>query len=236
MKILQFIPSQEMGIKNASPSKNHIPDWYKKSEKFFEKDGEEMAGLKTCVPFLDALISGYTMTTWEDIHVNTMGDETIITTYNLGSEFKNTKDSNNSLMIGFRPHESGSLIPRPAGHMDDHMIWSNKLGLKTPRGYSVLFTHPLNRFDLPFTTLSGIIDADKWSTSGNIPVFFKKNVDVFIPKGTPFVQIIPIKRTSWNHAFSEKHITQDLEEYGQEARQVKSGYYRDNKWQKKTYK
>ena len=49
-------------------------------------------------------------------------------------------------------------------------------------------------------------------------VMFKKDIDVFIPKGTPFVQIIPIKRADWKHAFSEKHITQDLEDIENQAK------------------
>lgn len=236
MKIIQFIPHAQHGIKNAMSAKDFIPDWYKKSEKFFIDGDSESPGLKTCVPFLDSLLSGYMMTTWEDMVVNTTGDQVIVKTINLGQEFINTAGNNNSYQIGFRKHESGALIPRPEGHHIQHMTWSNTLGLKTPKKYSVLFTHPLNRFDLPFTTMSGIIDSDEWTTSGNIPFFFKNNLnDVFIPKGTPLVQVIPIKRNKWKHAFSQKYIYPDLEELGNNARAVKSGYYRDNKWIKKEY-
>lgn len=236
MKIIQFIPHPAHGLKNAAAAKDFIPEWYKKSEKFFMEGDKESPGLKTCVPFLDSLLSGYMMTTWEDMIVNTTGDQVVVKTINLGQEFCNTSENNNSYQIGFRRHESGALIPRPEGHHNQHMTWANTLGLKTPRGYSVVFTHPLNRFDLPFTTMSGIIDSDKWTTSGNVPFFFKKNLeDVFIPKGTPFVQVIPVKRNKWKHAFSQKYIYQDIEELGNNARAVKSGYYRDNKWIKKNY-
>jgi len=29
-----------------------------------------------------------------------------------------------------------------------------------PAGYSLLITHPFNRHDLPFVTLTGLVDAD----------------------------------------------------------------------------
>ena len=39
-----------------------------------------------------------------------------------------------------------------------HNLWS----IEAPEGYSLLFTHPVNRFDLPFTTLSGLVDCDRY--------------------------------------------------------------------------
>src|SRR5215475_8103617 len=39
-----------------------------------------------------------------------------------------------------------------------HNLWT----IEAPEGYAVLLTHPLNRVDLPFTTLTGIVDCDRY--------------------------------------------------------------------------
>jgi hypothetical protein len=39
-----------------------------------------------------------------------------------------------------------------------HNLWI----IEAPDGYAVLFTHPFNRFDLPFTTLTGLVDCDRY--------------------------------------------------------------------------
>ena len=43
--------------------------------------------------------------------------------------------------------------------------WSNFTILWTieaPEGYALLFTHPVNRFGLPFTPLTGLVDCDRY--------------------------------------------------------------------------
>ncbi len=40
-----------------------------------------------------------------------------------------------------------------------HNLWT----IEAPEGYSLLFTHPVNRFDLPFTTLTGWVDLRQLS-------------------------------------------------------------------------
>ena len=129
-----------------------------------------------------------------------------------------SKNNDGSLKIGWNSPEVfkdfisertkvlGEKIPRPAGHMPNHLAWRGVWGFKTPRNWSVLVTHPLNRSDLPFTTTSGIMDADKYSTSGNIPFFIKEDFTGMIPAGTPIAQLIPIKRENWKSIQNDQGI------------------------------
>ena len=39
-----------------------------------------------------------------------------------------------------------------------HNLWT----IEAPKGYALYFTHPANRFDLPITTLSGLVDCDRY--------------------------------------------------------------------------
>jgi len=228
VKFYHFIPDQnawDPNVPNPDVAKAFIPEWYKRAEITYERDGQDVSGLKTCVPFLDALISGYMLVTWADIHVKKLDDGRIDIDWDSAAT---------SPQLAEREGPVGRTIPRPAGHLDNHLVWTPKWGIKSPKGYSSLVTHPLNRFDLPFTTTSGIIDSDKFSGSGNIPFFLKEGFEGVIPKGTPFAQVIPIKRESWTAVY-DPALIQVIPEIGAKLRSVERGYYRDNFWVKKVY-
>jgi len=197
MRTIHFIPvSEDIGAPHPVPTKKTVPVWYKRAELDYvdEKTGKLTSGLKRCLPFLDALLSGYVLLTWVDI--------TVVKKQNgeIDISWENSEDVQSN-QIGERTGLSGHTIPRPAGHLDNHLIWLPEWGWKTPRGYSTLVTHPLNRFDLPFTTVSAVVDSDKFFASGNIPFFIKEGFEGVIPKGTPFAQIIPFKRKKWLSVF-----------------------------------
>lgn len=229
MKFLHFIPDNNAefeDVPNPSLVRDVLPEWYKKSEiTVTTETGEEHNGLKTCVPFLDAMISGFVLKTWTDIHVRKLEDGTLDIDWGANTSSDPIMERNSKI---------GHLMPRPAGHLPNHLVWTPKWGVKAPRGYSCLFTHPLNRFDLPFTTMSGIIDSDKLSTSGNIPFFIKEGFEGVIPAGTPIIQIIPIKRKKWTAVY-DPALFYYMHELGHKLRGVARGYYRDNFWVKKVY-
>jgi len=71
--------------------------------------------------------------------------------------------------------------------------WSNFTILWTieaPEGYALLFTHPVNRFGLPFTTLTGLVDCDRYyDTWIHFPARWNDvNFSGVLPKGTPIAQ------------------------------------------------
>jgi hypothetical protein len=110
---------------------------------------------------------------------------------------------------------------------------------KAPKGYSILYTHPLNRHDLPFRTFSGVVESDNYDLPVNFPfqliISLKENENLIVPKGTPVVQFIPIKRENWNH---EKIVEQNLYKR-QKASNLINGTlvnaYKKLFWVKKTY-
>lgn len=192
MKIIKFIPwPGKEGLMESKPIKASIPQWWKDGETEIEVSPDSTSsGMKTCVPFMEIMMTGYVLVTPFDIYI--------------------TKDENGDIairwqgpekvyqgFIGERPKELGHTIPRPAGHNPNGFTWSSQWSWKTPRGYSTFVTHPFNRHDLPFTTLNGIIDSDKFHANGNIPFFLKENYEGIIPAGTPFAQIYPFKRDKW---------------------------------------
>ena len=248
LKKIKFIPSDEYAKKNIIPpipAKEFVPQWYKEAEMAVSektgkianiKDKNISGGLKSCVPFLDAMISGYFICSWEDYYVKT-GDvleEIYPVSINPYTDTYQKNISNGPEMIRERRGDSGHTMPRPEGYCFNHMVLNGQWGFRLPRGWSGLLTHPLNRFDLPFITTSGIIDSDEWWTGGNIPFFFKKNFDGMIPAGTPFAHIIPIKRSSWSSSVQELSDTR-INYINDKVRSTTVGWYRDNIWVKKKY-
>lgn len=249
MKRIRFVPSGKAishALPAPQPAKMYMPDWYRQSEMFISKrtgmktdknDPDLIGGLKTCVPFLDAMISGYMLSTWHDIRVT--NDE-----YEVSFEYVIFNDkimdyevlppSETIQIVGERQGDIGRLIPRPAGHMDNHFIWKSEWGARLPRGWSLMVTHPYNRFDLPFTTMTGFVDSDMFWTNGNLPFFLREGFEGIIPAGTPFAQLIPIKRKSWM-AYASVFSNKYAGHLGDEARSVNYGYYRENNWEKKSY-
>ena len=68
--------------------------------------------------------------------------------------------------------------------------------LEAPDGWSLLFTHPLNREDLPFRTLSGLVDCDRFGDGYvHFPALWTDpEFDGTLPRGTPVAQIVAVPR------------------------------------------
>lgn len=227
MKLIRFFnPNKKPSLGDPKPMKSLLPEWYKESESTFENgDGQTLAGLKRCAPFLDALISGYCLVTPFDIFVSFNKDGLLDIKWNGPASYGD--------FVMERPKESGSRMPRPAGHLENHLVWSGYWGMKAPKGWSFLVTHPLSRFDLPFTTSSGIIDSDAYSSPGNLPFFIKEGFTGVIPAGTPYLQIIPIKRSSWKMVIDNGLVDNEIYENDGIRRPGKS--YKSRYWKRKSY-
>ena len=89
------------------------------------------------------------------------------------------------------------LIDAWPAHVE--MIRADGLTIEAPEGYAVLFTHPVNRFDLPFTTLTGIVDCDRYHDVWiHFPAQWRdESFSGVLPRGTPVAQCFPVKREAW---------------------------------------
>jgi hypothetical protein len=237
MKLIRFFSTKEhLGLGKPEPTKRHIPEWYRKAESEYELDGQPSGGLKRCMPYMDTLVTGYVLTLPINIYVSKKEGKT-------GVNFNGNSEDDISItwdgpeaFSGFiqeRSSDLGATMPRPAGHHKNHLVFQGVWGTKTPRGWSALMTHPLNRFDLPFTTTSGIVDSDRFFASGNVPFFIKEGFQGIIPAGTPFLQIIPIKRASWKMV-DDKGL-RDMNVIQGEAVRTKGFEYKKIMWDRKKY-
>lgn len=228
---IQFVTTEKEihdKVDIPKPTKSYIPNWYKKSDNFIGGQMKFLEGglnkdLKLCMPFLDSMMSGYTVELHCDLHVERQSDGSI--TFSWGET---------PAPIAMRNPDMAATLPRPAGHAKDMYAWVMPYGPYTPKGYSCLFTHPLNRFDLPFTTVSGISETDNYPMPGEVPFFFKAGFEGILPAGTPILQIIPFKRENWTSSqmpFDEKFNRRTL----YQVTRTFFGGYKKLHWVRKNY-
>jgi hypothetical protein len=231
-----FIPKDkntEIMVPHPKPSKNYLPQWFKDMPPALsDLDNNKMdETAKKCIPFLDSLTSGYTQELACDLEIKNHGfdEETQqdIITYNWSGPFK-------PMSTRMEETRSRNSLPNFDGYYSNEQHWNSFWEPKTPKGYSTLYYHPANRFDLPFMTMNAIIDTDNWSLTGPVPFLIKKGFQGIIPAGTPIYQMIFIKREKWN-SFKKEYNEEEQKslEYGV-RRFFKDGYKKLH-WEKKDY-
>lgn len=227
------------------PASQFVPQWYRDGEKFINKEDGSLnipspdmraGGLKTCMPFLDSIISGYIQPLSCAIEI-TKNDGTGPVEYRYVAQDENGEyvEVQNMGLMDERDGAIGHTMPRPAGYAQNHLVWSGHWGFKLPRGWSALITHPMNQFQLPFITSSGIMESDRFISGGNVPWYIKAGWTGIIPKGTAMFQIIPIKRAKWLGIVPLRTVSQYGQFSGRKAREVPYGFYKNKLWVKKQY-
>jgi len=216
----------------------NIPDWFRKTPKYRYNDtevnvlnGENNLTIKNCIPLLEGFTSGYVMTLHKDIQIKRLENKKVLITWIDGG-------SNQPGPITVRPFyeekTENRSFPAVDGFDRPEFNWMPFWNIKTPPGYSCIFTHPINRLDLPFYTLGGIMDTDKWGEAGNHPFLLKSNWEGIIQKGTPMFQFIPFKREDW-----KSDITKNNNRYMKMLSlrdSVVSGWYKRYAWSTKRYR
>ena len=209
-------------------SKKQIPDWYKKIPPYQDSIKNEPTAktVKKCIPFLEAMTTGYMVLTSQDVNVK---NDPLTNEYDITWVLKSEN------LVYIKARDFPINIPIPEGFRDTHFVWHVPFTFLLPRGYSALITHPLNRTDLPFYTTSGIVDTDDYPlTRGDYPFLLKKGFTGIIPAGTPVMQIIPFKRESWEKVFSsDLEKLQDKTSF--QTSKVFTGFYKKNIWKQKDF-
>jgi len=151
-----------------------------------------MYGVKQCPPFIDAMIYGFLIPLATDL---TVQDGAFDWNFELPRGFVSEHPLS---PIGF--YEPNQVAGTPFFDDDRFIIkFNNFWTIQAPPGYSLLFTHPINRADLPFTTLTGLVDCDAFHDA---PIHFPArwhdaDFNGVLPRGTPIAQCVPVRRENW---------------------------------------
>jgi hypothetical protein len=236
LKKIEFIPASEFAVSYVPRpifSQSYIPQWFKDMSPFYKTNDtypKRTTG-KHCMPFFDAFGSGYIQELWSDVYISKEQNEIKI---NYANEW-DRQIPNPITIRKFDGSNMPELLPKSEFYEDLELVWNGQWEALLPKGYSSLITHPLNRYDLPFFTLSGIIDADNFAMPGNVPFFIKKGFTGLIPAGTPIYQIIPIKRDSWQSFETKQSFSSIRKKYHPVRTKFNHGY-KKLFWQKKIYR
>jgi len=179
---------------------------------------DDQLTVKKCPPFIDAMTSGFLMLLVSDLNV-------------ANGEFSWDRDVPSGPLncyarspIDF--HDNVQVAGTPLFDDDRFIIkFNNYWTIELPPGYSLLVTHPINRHDLPFTTLTGLVDADRYRDNFiHFPARWRDpDFNGCLPAGTPVAQCLPVKRNRWTHKFGT--ITgEDAERMQATTSALKQGY------------
>ncbi len=169
-----------------------LPGWLREMPSEVESatlGGERVRTLKHCPPLIDALSLGLLVPLAADLTVT-------------GGEIEWDWDPPivpDQLMsrapVGLHVPEQAAGSPLPVG--EGFVVkFMNFWTLQAPEGWSLLFTHPLNREDLPFRTLAGVVQCDRFADGlVHFPALWTDpGFEGVLPAGTPVAQAIPVPR------------------------------------------
>ena len=175
-----------------------FPEWFKAMPQkgYSVINQKDLLTIKKCPPVIDAMGYGFMLPLASDLKVE-------------NGEFSWDRDvpAGDVANLPHSPidyHDNVQVAGTPFFDDDRFIIkFNNFWTIETPPGYSILFTHPLNRTDLPFTTIAGLVDTDSYTDNlVNIPARWHDTAfNGLLPKGTPVAQCIPFKREKWTSQF-----------------------------------
>jgi hypothetical protein len=160
----------------------------------------EQMTVKKCPPFIDAMTYGFLIPLVTDVHVEdgVFSWEFPVPSGAITSYSRSPLDF----------HDNVQVEGTPFFEQDSFLIkFNNFWTIQSPPGCSLLITHPINRRDLPFLTLTGLVDTDLYKDNFiNFPSqWCDPSFRGFLPKGTPIAQCIPLKREMWTCQFDTIH-------------------------------
>lgn len=232
IEFIPFVSHKADSLLNPIPAVQKLPDWYKELRPFINgqkklqanPDNTKNVTVKWCNPFGDALASGYFLLLENDVQVTRTEDGHNFVWLRGGDGFIST-------------HSKQQIRPQaiPEGYSNQPYKFINSWGIKTPPGYSTLFTQPMNRSDLPFLTLSGVVDTDTYNIPVNFPFLIRKDFEGIIEAGTPIAQAIPFERANWKAEFAEYDLGRAEKLRAAFGRKIYRPYKMGH-WKRKEYK
>lgn len=221
-------------------AKINIPKWFKELNHSLE-----MRTVKGCMPFLDALTSGYILKMPQDLAIkhnfkDDKGETAVGQKPSAGENILRSLININGNSI--QTHSIDQLGKCPLNEQNKNLPYHKILNpwtIKTPPGYSCLFLPLLNNQDDRFFPIAGIVDTDTFKTEINFPIVINgykyPELDTIITKGTPYVQVIPFKREGWKAKFSKKTTKEIIKNSNNYALKLLHNY-KTRFWNKKSWK
>ena len=146
--------------------------------------------VKQCPPFIDAMTHGFVIPLACDVRI---GGGTLSWDWDLPP-----------LAAGQHPraplsfHSAAQVEGTPFRDGDQVIVKFNSFWtVSLEPGWSLFVTHPVNRADLPFRLLTGLVDADRFNAVSLLfpAVWTDPGFEGVLPRGMPIAQCFPVPRT-----------------------------------------
>jgi hypothetical protein len=175
------------------PARGGLPDWLRAmpAKARSEIHGRDIRTVKQCPPFVDAMAYGVLIPlpcdvtvdrgafswSWEIPEPSTSGHPRAPLSFHVPAQFPGApfaKDGKAAIKF--------------------NSFWT----IETEPGWSLFATHPVNRDDLPFRLITGLVDADRFHDGGiNFPaVWNRPDFSGVLPRGTPVAQVFAVPRAA----------------------------------------
>lgn len=201
------------------PAIQALPDWLRSMAPrvFSEMHGRAIRTVKQCPPFVDAMSHGFMLLLPCDVQV----DHGRFTWHWPLPELK--LSGHPRAPLSFHVAEQISDSPLAQGRLSAikfNSFWTIEL----EPGWSLMVGHPVNRPDLPFRVLTGLVDADRFNAVGiNFPALWTEpGFSGVLPRGTPVAQCHPVQRESLE-LVCEAMTEADLGRYDELAARIMGG-------------
>jgi hypothetical protein len=201
------------------PARAALPEWLRRMAPRLPSAVHQrpVRTVKQCPPFVDAMAHGFVIPLPCDVSVE---------------EGKFAWDwplpplairDHPRAPLSFHVAEQLAGSPLAAGHrsaLKFNSFWTVEL----EPGWSLMAVHPINRADLPFRLVSGLVDADRFSAVGiNFPAIWTDATFCgVLPRGTPIAQCYPVPREA-PALVCEPMTPADVERYAGVARDIMAG-------------
>lgn len=173
------------------PAKAALPDWLRAMAPRAPSavHRRDIRTLKQCPPFVDAMSHGFVMLLPCDVRVDAghFSWDWPLPALSVSGHPR--------APLSFHVPEqlAGSPLARGAqSAVKFNSFWTIEL----EAGWSLMAVHPINREDLPFRLVSGLVDADRFHAVGiNFPALWvDTGFSGVLPRGTPIAQCYPVPR------------------------------------------
>ena len=188
------------------PAQAALPEWLRAMTPRAPSSvhGRSIRTVKQCPPFVDAMAHGFLVLLPCDVQVDAgrFGWDWPLPALSL----------HNHPRAPLSFHVPEQLAGSPLAHGQRSAIKFNSFWtIELEAGWSLMAVHPINRDDLPFRLVTGLVDADRFHDVGiNFPaVWTEPGFSGVLPRGTPIAQCYPVTRTVPTLAFeamTEEHL------------------------------
>jgi hypothetical protein len=201
------------------PAKAALPEWLRKMAPRVQSAVHQRSirTVKQCPPFVDAMAHGFLILLPCDV---------VVRAEKFGWDWPLAP-----LAIADHPraplsfHVAEQLAGSPLAHGDRAALKFNSFWtIELEAGWSLMVVHPINRDDLPFRLISGLVDADRFTDVGiNFPaLWIDPAFEGVLPRGTPIAQCYAVRREAPTLA-CEPISAAGARRYGELAQQIMAG-------------